>query len=126
MSKNNQKCVRMSDDILNIVLSCKGEGFNDKFENLVIDYKKSIPEREKYLQNLNMQIAEKLKDLKKLEDRFRGLKNFEFSLDNLRRDVLKIADTAASIIDVSQIVAAAPAPGLKNEIQESRRKKRIS
>lgn len=126
MSKNNQKCVRMSDDILNIVLSCKGEGFNDKFENLVIDYKKSIPEREKYLQNLNMQIAEKLKDLKKLEDRFRGLKNFEFSLDNLRRDVLKIADTAASIIDVSQIVVAAPAPGLKNEIQESRRKKRIS
>lgn len=126
MAKNNQKCVRMSDDILNIVLSCKGKGFNDKFENLVIDYKKSIPEREKYLQNINMQIDEKLKALKKLEDRFRGLKNFEFSLDNLRRDVLKITDTAASIVDVSQIKAAALVTKQENEIQTKRRKKCIS
>jgi hypothetical protein len=116
----------MDDDILAIVMNYKGEGFNEKFENLVIDFKKSIPEREKYLQNLNMQIDEKLKDLKKIEERFRGLKNFEFSLDNLKRDILKITDTAASIVDVSQIVAAAPAPGLKNEIQKSIRKKCIS
>lgn len=126
MAKNNQKCVRMSDEILSIVESCKGEGFNEKFENLVIDFKKSIPEREKYLKNLNMQIDDKLKDLKKLEDRFRGLKNFEFNLDNLRRDILKITDTAASIIDVSQIKTAAPAPGIENEIQTKRKKKCIS
>lgn len=126
MAKNNQKCVRMSDDILNIVMSYKGEGFNDKFENLVIDYKKSVPEREKYLKNLNIQIDEKLKDLKKLEDRFRGLKNFEFSLDNLRRDILKITDAATSIVDVSQIKAAAPVTEGENEIQTKRRKKCIS
>lgn len=126
MAKNNQKCVRMSDEILNIVMSCKGEGFNDKFENLVMDFKKSIPEREKYLKSLNSQIDSKLKDLDKIEQRIRGIKNIEFSLDNLRRDILRITDTATSIVDVSQIASAEPVPGTKNEIQKSTRKKCIS
>ncbi len=127
MAKNNQKCVRMSDDILAIVMNYeKGEGFNEKFENLVIDFKNSIPEREKYLKNLDMQIDGKLKDLSKLEERIRLLKNIEFSLDSLRRDILKITDSATKIVDVSQIKAAALDSSGKNEIQTKKRKKCIS
>jgi len=46
--KNNLKSVRLSDEILEIVQSYRGEGFNEKFENLVIDFKKSLPEHEAY------------------------------------------------------------------------------
>lgn len=126
MAKNNQKCVRMADEILSIVEKVKGDGFNDKFEKLVLEYHKSIPEREKYLANLNQQIDSKLKDLANIEKRINGLKNIEFSLDRLRSDVLRITDSATNIVDVSQIKAAAPAPGNQNEIQTKRRKKSIS
>lgn len=126
MSKNNQKCVRMADEILNIVEKIKGEGFNDKFEKLVLEYHKSIPEREKYLANLNQQIDSKLKDLANIEKRINGLKSIEFSLDRLRSDILRITDSATNIVDVSQIKAAATVPGAENEIQTKRRKKSIS
>lgn len=126
MAKNNMKCVRLEDEILNIVEKCKGNGFNEKFENLVIEYHKSVPEREKYLANLEQQIQAKLKNLSDIENRINGLRNLEFSLDNLRRDILKITDNASSIIDVSQIKAAAPVPGSENEIHKPGRKKRIS
>jgi hypothetical protein len=126
MAKNNQKCVRMDDEILRIVENVKGDGFNNKFEKLVLEYHKSIPEREKYLANLEEQIQTKLKNLADIEKRINGLKNLEFSLDNLRRDILRITDSASSIVNVSQIKAAAPAPEGENEIQTKRRKKCIS
>ncbi len=126
MAKNNMKCVRMDDEILQIVEKVKADGFNAKFENLVLEYHKSIPEREKYLANLEQQIQAKLKNLSDIEKRINGLRNLEFSLDNLRRDILRITDSATNIVDVSQIKTAAPAPGAENEIQTKRRKKCIS
>lgn len=126
MAKSNQKCVRMDDEILRIVENVKGNGFNDKFEKLVLEYHKSIPEREKYLSNLEQQIQIKLKNLADIEKRINGLRNLEFSLDNLRRDILRITDSASVVVDVSKIKEASPAPEGKNEIQTKRRKKCIS
>lgn len=78
MAKNNLKSVRISDEILNVVESCKGEGFNQKFENLVIDFKKTLPEREAYLESLNSNIEQKimkLEQLKKSIDRAEQIKS---------------------------------------------------
>lgn len=113
------KCVRLEDEILKIVEKVNGNGFNEKFENLVIEYHKSIPEREKYLKNLNAQIDSKLKDLEKIEERIRGLKNLEFSLDSLRNDILRITESASKIIDVSQIRSDIPSePELKEPVNK--------
>ena len=35
MKKSIQKSVRMTEEIYNYVMKCKGEGFNEKFENMV-------------------------------------------------------------------------------------------
>ena len=126
MVKNNQKCVRIADDILKIVEGCKGEGFNEKFENMVIEFKKSIPEREKYLKSLNEQIGNKLKQLKDIEDRINGLKSIEFSLDSLRCDILRINNNAVSVKIVSQNNISCQASGNDIEIQKNNRKKCIS
>ncbi|MCX7746603.1 MAG: hypothetical protein N2645_06915 [Clostridia bacterium] len=122
MAKNNQKCVRMSDYTLSVVEKCKGEGFNEKFENLVVDYDKTIPEREKYIQNLEGQIKDKLKTLKDIEDRIRGLKNIEFSLENLRRDILGITNQASSIVVVSQNQSCSQDSSGANEIHKKKKK----
>ena len=102
MAKNNQKCVRMSDEVLKIVMNTKGDGFNEKFENLVIDYHKTIPERQKYKDNIDIQIQDKFKQLKEIENRINGLKSLEFSLDSLRHDIMNINNKADSIKNVSQ------------------------
>lgn len=36
MKKNNLKSVRISDEVMSYILNFEGEGFNQKFENLVL------------------------------------------------------------------------------------------
>lgn len=69
MKKNNLKSVRISDEVLSVVESYQGEGFNQKFENLVIDFKKSRSEREAYLAQLDETIACRKSELKSLLDK---------------------------------------------------------
>jgi len=126
LAKNNQKCVRIDDEILKIVENVKGNGFNEKFENLVLDYRKTIPEREKYLQNLEQQIHSKLKTLADIEKRINGLKNIEFNLDNLRSSITRIDVIVRDLPVVSQNAGSCQASGNKTEIQTPRRKKCIS
>ncbi len=103
MAKNNQKCVRMSDEVLKIVEKFPtGEGFNEKFENLVIAFEKSAPEREAYIKNLDQQIESRKKKLNDVEKRIQGLENLEFSLNQLRNDILRINKQAESVTIVSQ------------------------
>ena len=112
----------MDDEILKIVMNTKGEGFNEKFERLVIEYHKSIPEREKYLQNLEQQIQSKLKILNEIENRINGLKSLDFNLDTLRRDILRIQQNASSIVIVSQQSNQGSGAAAENEIQKKKMK----
>jgi len=57
--KNNQKCVRISDEVLKVVESYRGDGFNQKFENLVLDFIKLEPERKKAIAALDKEIEQK-------------------------------------------------------------------
>ncbi len=45
--KNIQKSIRMTDEVFNIVDKMNGDGFNEKFENLVLKYKKEEKEIQK-------------------------------------------------------------------------------
>lgn len=50
--KSNQKCVRMSDEVLAIVERMPGDGFNQKFENMVLTYAKKEAALKKRISNL--------------------------------------------------------------------------
>lgn len=47
--KNNQKSIRMSDEVLAFVEKQKGEGFNQKFENTVHKFSKAEKELDEKL-----------------------------------------------------------------------------
>lgn len=123
MAKNNQKCVRMSDDILKIVEDFKGDGFNEKFENLVIDFKKTIPQREMRLKDIDEKLKRKIKEIEQIEKKIYELNNLEFSLDTLKSLILKINK---QVYNVSQITSGDPGAAAENEIQNKRLKKCIS
>lgn len=88
--KSIQKCVRMTQAIFDFVDKQKGNGFNQKFENLVFRYQKEEKEKTKILEQLNKEIAEKMQIIKELDSEIgkkRSLVNnlldsFKCSLDN--------------------------------------------
>lgn len=66
--KNNHKSLRYTDTVNNIVMAQNGDGFNEKFENLVIKYQFSLNSRQKKLKLLNKEIDVKEEQLIKLND----------------------------------------------------------
>lgn len=71
--KNVAKSVRMTDEVFNYVDSFEGNGFNEKFENLVLtmfktenELKRRISEHEALLRRLHSEYMEKRKILDKI------------------------------------------------------------
>ncbi|MBQ7776416.1 MAG: hypothetical protein IJ379_10910 [Lachnospiraceae bacterium] len=71
MRKNNSKSIRVSDKVMNYILSYPGNGFNEKFENIILYAMESE--------------AERTEELKRLDDIIRDKKNKYYALcDKLR------------------------------------------
>lgn len=56
MAKNNQKCIRMSDEVLQYIEGFEGNGFNEKFENLVSFCMKEEDRKRAVLESLERRI----------------------------------------------------------------------
>ena len=41
MKKNNAKSIGLSDKVLNYIMAYRGDGFNEKFENIILDFMES-------------------------------------------------------------------------------------
>ncbi len=92
--KSNAKSVRMSDNVLGYVEGFEGNGFNEKFENMVLYFMendKKLKERiiysEKKLRSLETDIQKKsdlLKELSLLESRLGTIKSY---LSGIFKDV---------------------------------------
>lgn len=61
--KNNSKSIRLSDEVLHYIESYQGNGFNEKFENIILDAMKSEADRQQRLAFLEQQIADREKKL---------------------------------------------------------------
>lgn len=88
-NKNIAKSVRMTEEVYDIVNNREGNGFNEKFENLCLFFKKTEP-------SLRRRIAEKTDYINMLDDEInkkrellQKLRIIENSVNNL----LRICDT---------------------------------
>lgn len=63
MKKSNLKSVRISDEVMNFILDFEGDGFNQKFENLVLYFMKEEEAKKQKLSRLDAQIQKKIKQL---------------------------------------------------------------
>ena len=89
--KNNQKCVRLSDETLKYIESFQGEGFNQKLENMVT-----------FVSQEETKIKGRIEKLEEYERRLTAsvgnLSRMENSLTSIKRclnEAKKIADNAA-------------------------------
>ena len=75
MAKNVNKSVRLSNEVYEYVNEFQGNGFNEKFENIVVFCMKTEIERKKRLDELE----------KMIKSRSEQLENINRDLDNARR-----------------------------------------
>ena len=64
--KNISKSVRLSDKVYNYILSFEGDGFNQKFENLVIFALEQEDKKRKQLADLDKLISTRSEELTRL------------------------------------------------------------
>ena len=114
----------MSDEILKIVEEYRGTGFNDKFENLCLDFKNTVNDRKKELDRVNKQIDNRQTRLAELENRLREMDRFIFNLNTVREQVLKVRHMADNMPFVSQVEIPGAQLQQENEIQTAAKRKK--
>lgn len=81
--KNNLKSVRLSDQVMDYVINFEGDGFNQKFENLVLFCMEQEETRKQKIAFLDQQIIKQYK-----------------KLDALRQLISKISAVSEALLDL--------------------------
>ena len=88
--KNNLKSIRLSDQVMDYVINFEGDGFNQKFENLVLFCMEQEESKKQRITLLDQQIAKQYKKIYALQqisseigDVRRALTNLEWKANDL-------------------------------------------
>ena len=90
--KNNSKSVRLSDEVLSYIENYEGDGFNQKFENIILYSMRTEKERKQRIQDYDDLIAEKRSILDQIRKYEQILTSVGFRLHQLDVDVSHLFD----------------------------------
>ena len=83
--KNNLKSIRLSDQVMDYVINFEGDGFNQKFENLVLFCMEQEESKKQRITLLDQQIARQYKKLYALQQIASEIGDVRRALTNLER-----------------------------------------
>ena len=83
--KNNLKSVRLSDQVMDYVINFEGDGFNQKFENLVLFCMEQEETRKQKIAFLDQQIVKQYKKLDTLRQLTSEIGDVRRALTHLER-----------------------------------------
>lgn len=75
-NKNIAKSIRLTEEVYGYVMKAPGKGFNEKFENIILQAKVEEPARKKRLDELQRSIDAQQRKLYKLFDKYRYMDEF--------------------------------------------------
>ena len=89
--KNIAKSVRISDEVFAYIDAAPGKGFNEKFENIILEAKREEADRKKRLAKLEQRIHDAQINLNKLLDQDRELRQCfrQFTYIQHQVDIMK-------------------------------------
>ena len=93
--KNNLKSVRLSDQVMDYVINFEGEGFNQKFENLVLFCMEQEETKKQKIAFLDQQIVKRYKKLDALGQLMSEIRDVRKALTHLEwrtNDLNKLLD----------------------------------
>lgn len=84
------KSIRVAPEVYSYIEKFSGEGFNEKFENIIIFAMKTEKDRRDTIKNLERQINDKNTQLKKLVDEINKLQNVSYRINDVMRSMSDI------------------------------------
>lgn len=93
--KNNLKSIRLSDQVMDYVINFEGDGFNQKFENLVLFCMEQEESKKQRITLLDQQIARQYKKLYALQQLSSKIRDVRMALTHLEwrtNDLNKLLD----------------------------------
>ena len=90
--KVNLKSVRLSDQVMDYVINFEGEGFNQKFENLVLFCMEQEESKKQRITLLDQQIAKQYKKLDVLQQISSKIGDVRMALTNLEWKANDLSD----------------------------------
>ena len=73
MKKSNAKSIRLSDKVMDYILAYRGDGFNEKFENIILDAMESEDKRKRELAFYEVRIKDARERYQAMCDKLRSL-----------------------------------------------------
>ena len=97
--KNNLKSVRLSDQVMDYVINFEGEGFNQKFENLVLFCMEQEESKKQRILLLDQQIARQYKKLYALQQISSEIGDVRKALTNLEWRANDLSDLMGKLLE---------------------------
>ena len=101
MAKSNSKSIRLSDEVLAYIEKSKGNGFNEKFENIILHAKEDEPRLQKQLNYLDEQITKKHVQLDTISQKVNSLDEQVNAIFSLSDQIHKIQKNMKKLVDDS-------------------------
>lgn len=97
--KVNLKSVRLSDQVMDYVINFEGEGFNQKFENLVLFCMEQEESKKQRIALLDQQIAKQYKKLDVLQQISSKIGDVRSALTNLEWKANDLSDLMDKLLE---------------------------
>lgn len=97
--KVNLKSVRLSDQVMDYVINFEGEGFNQKFENLVLFCMEQEESKKQRITLLDQQIARQYKKLYALQQLSSEIGDVRRALTHLERQANDLSDLMGKLLE---------------------------
>lgn len=99
--------MRLTQEVYDYIEQQAGNGFNEKFENIILEAKKGESERKKELARLDKEIEKQRKKESLLFDKyhylessFRDFMHIHHQIENLRKGIDKVVDTEKNLKEI--------------------------
>lgn len=97
--KNNLKSVRLSDQVMDYVINFEGDGFNQKFENLVLFCMEQEETRKQKIAFLDQQIVKQYKKLDTLRQLTSEIGDVRRALTHLERQANDLSEFMNELLE---------------------------
>ena len=97
--KVNLKSVRLSDQVMDYVINFEGEGFNQKFENLVLFCMEQEESKKQRITLLDQQIAKQYKKLYALQQLSSEIGDVRRALTHLERQANDLSELMDKLLE---------------------------
>ena len=97
--KNNLKSIRLSDQVMNYVINFEGDGFNQKFENLVLFCMEQEETKKQKIAFLDQQIVKRYKKLDVLGQLMSEIRDVRRALTHLERQANNLSELMDKLLE---------------------------